>query len=206
MSALQAARIAVMKEVGYVQKQSSPNLNYKYAGEQALIAALRPSMIEQGLTLHPIKVESLQCSEYTTSNNKMMQVVRAIVHLQMTHVSGEAMALCVASEASDSSDKATAKMMTSAYKYALRQFFVIETGDDGDEERADREMEKDSNILLTKATVALHECQTLSELDKKMASILDAEQKAKFTAEHLAQLNRRCDQRRESLIRKGGAE
>jgi hypothetical protein len=200
MSALQSARIAVMKEVGYVQKTSSPNLNYKYAGEQALIAALRPAMIEQGLSLHPTGIEQLQSTEYTTSNNKQMQVVRAVVHLQMAHVSGETMSLCVAAEASDSSDKATAKMMTSAYKYALRQFFVIETGDDGDDERHERELNKHPKFET--AIKRITTSRDVEQLQSRMQEILAKAGEYGLTADHLSRLEDRMAEQEERLCRK----
>jgi hypothetical protein len=37
---------AVMNEVGYVKKIRSAGVNYSFAGEAALIAAIRPSMVE----------------------------------------------------------------------------------------------------------------------------------------------------------------
>ena len=44
----------VMAEVGYVQKKDENKFQkYKYAGEGALLAALRPSMVKHGLVLFP---------------------------------------------------------------------------------------------------------------------------------------------------------
>ena len=40
---------AVMDEVGYVKKSKAANLNYSFAGEAALIAAIRPSMVGHGI-------------------------------------------------------------------------------------------------------------------------------------------------------------
>ena len=51
---LRAAQLAVMKDVGYVQKKGrvgSGNYGYTYAGEKELIAQLRPSMIKHGIVM-----------------------------------------------------------------------------------------------------------------------------------------------------------
>ena len=44
----------VMTDVGYVQKKDENKFQkYKYAGESALLAALRPAMVRHGLVLFP---------------------------------------------------------------------------------------------------------------------------------------------------------
>ena len=58
---------AVMQEVGYVRKQSSGDLNYTYAGERALIQALRPAMVEHGIYVYPSGIDNLRLETYKTS-------------------------------------------------------------------------------------------------------------------------------------------
>ena len=48
---IQKAIWAIMCEISYVQKQKSPNLNYTFAGEAALIRALRPYMEKYGVIM-----------------------------------------------------------------------------------------------------------------------------------------------------------
>ena len=56
--------IAVMRDVGYVQKAGHNDFqNYKYATEADAIAALRPAMIKHGLCMIP-SVESVEQDEW----------------------------------------------------------------------------------------------------------------------------------------------
>ena len=57
-----AALNAVMQEVGYVQKKRTAGLNYTFAGEAALIAAIRPELEAQGVVVHPGQVIELRMS------------------------------------------------------------------------------------------------------------------------------------------------
>lgn len=131
---------AVMDEVGYVKKSKSGGLNYSFAGESALIAAIRPSMVEHGIFMYVGAVLEIRRENYTSKSGTSMinTVIHAIVCFR--HVSGEIINVAAVGEGSDSGDKSANKAMTGLYKYALRQTFCIETGDDPDkyasEERA----------------------------------------------------------------------
>ena len=126
------ALTAAYGEVGYVQKQRSPNLNYSYAGEAALIEAIRPAMVHHGITVFVKSIMSVHQSEFTTAKGSVM--TRSVVQVIITflHESGTFIDVQAAGEGMDSGDKSLNKAMTGAYKYALRQTFCIETGDDPD--------------------------------------------------------------------------
>lgn len=132
MSAIHEAIHKVMDEVGYVKKSRAQNLNYSFAGEAALISALRPSMVEHGLYMTVSKIHTITRENYTTKNGTAM--VNTVIHasVRFTHVSGESFEVDAVGEGSDSGDKSANKAMTGLYKYALRQTFCIETGDDPD--------------------------------------------------------------------------
>ena len=137
----------VMDEVGYVKKSKAANLNYSFAGEAALIAALRPAMVENGIYMSVSKVHNITRENYTTAKGTAM--VNTVIHatVKFTHISGESIEVDAVGEGSDSGDKSANKAMTGLYKYALRQTFCIETGDDPDkyasEERGDPEIVSD---------------------------------------------------------------
>lgn len=137
----------VMDEVGYVKKSKAANLNYSFAGEAALIAALRPAMVENGIYMSVSKVNNITRENYTTAKGTAM--VNTVIHatVKFTHTSGESIEVDAVGEGSDSGDKSANKAMTGLYKYALRQTFCIETGDDPDkyasEERGDPEIVSD---------------------------------------------------------------
>ena len=58
----------VMGRVGYVQKQRSGTLKYTYAGETALIEAIRPHMVDVGLIFYQSGVELLNRAEFTSKS------------------------------------------------------------------------------------------------------------------------------------------
>jgi hypothetical protein len=127
----------IMAEVGYVKKQRGANLNYTYAGEAALISALRPEMVENGIFCHVAEIRDIVTREYTTGNGKAMVNVTLQGTVRFYHApSGTYIDVVSCGEGSDTGDKATNKAMTGMYKYALRQTFCIETGDDPDKERS----------------------------------------------------------------------
>ena len=140
------AIIKVMENVGYVQKKSAAGLNYKYAGEAALIAALRPEMVANGIFVSMDEVKEIIRETYTTSKGSTMNDVIVSVLVRFTHApSATSITVASTGEGSDVGDKATNKALTGAYKYALRQTFCIETGDDPDDFASDK-MERERKV------------------------------------------------------------
>ncbi len=130
---IHTAILKVMSEVGYVQKKRTQGLNYSYAGEAALIEAIRPAMIEAGITMHVSDVQHVASNDYTTKNGAVMHSLSIISQITFSHAaSGTSITSQAFGEGADSGDKAAYKAQTGAYKYALRQTFCIETGDDPD--------------------------------------------------------------------------
>lgn len=122
----------VMKEVGYVQKETSPRLSYSYAGEAALITALRPAMITNQLVCYPVKQEG-DYQDFKTKGGTPMHRCTGIVIFRFVHAPSDTSAeVQLRGECMDAGDKASGKALTVALKYALRQTFLIETGDDPD--------------------------------------------------------------------------
>ena len=63
--------------------------------------------------------------------------------------SGEELTVRVAGEGADAGDKAPYKAMTGALKYALLQSFLLATGDDPEDERADSRATLGSERVIT---------------------------------------------------------
>ena len=126
------AVIAIMHEIGYVQKQKSPNLNYSYAGEAALIAALRPVMIEHGVYCYVSRIVPSR-EAFTTAKGTFMNVTVSQGEVTFVHSkNGTSITVQAIGEGMDVGDKSANKSATGLLKYALRQTFLIETGDDPD--------------------------------------------------------------------------
>jgi hypothetical protein len=130
---IHAAILAVMREVGYVQKERKDGLNYSFAGERALIAALRPSMIDHGIYMAVVEYREIDRSDYMTANQKPMNSTSVHGVVRFTHVpTGTFVDVASIGEGADNGDKSANKAATGMYKYAIRQTFMIETGDDPD--------------------------------------------------------------------------
>jgi len=124
---------AVMQEVGYVKKTSSKELRYTFASETAFIEAVRPAMVEHGLYLYPVTMNHVWREQYSTKSGSMMVNTLESVKYRMQHTPSDTfIEIDVLGEGADVGDKSANKAMTGSYKYALRQVFMIETGDDPD--------------------------------------------------------------------------
>jgi hypothetical protein len=122
----------------YVQKtgQMQGTMRYSYAKEGDFIAAIRPLMETHGVTIRPKAVEAVLMEVIETSGDRgTRRQNRAVVRVtfELLHVSGDHADIQTFGEGIDSGDKAFNKAMTGAMKYAMRQTFCVETGDDPDD-------------------------------------------------------------------------
>lgn len=129
------AKLAVMSQVGYVQKQGKMQGggSYTYAKEGDFIAAIRPEMIAAGLAFSPVSCELLDKTEIPRDKGGFTFRVVVKRTFRLSHESGEFEDIVTVGEGMDVGDKACNKAMTAAKKYALREAFLIETGDDPDD-------------------------------------------------------------------------
>lgn len=128
----------VMEAVDAVFKEKSDTLRYSIVTEGALLSALRPHMVKQELTIAPIAVDVVNREPYTTSQGSTWINILAVHTYRISHASSDThLEVQVLGEGADSGDKAANKAMTVSLKYALRQTFLIETGDDPDKTPSD---------------------------------------------------------------------
>jgi hypothetical protein len=147
----------VMKAVGYVKQTGTMQVqgrHYSYTSESDLIEALRPAMNEAGVICMPRSIVEIRQETYTTKGGSVMNRVTLLIQYAFVHAASGTELLCqTVGEGSDAGDKATAKAMTGALKYALRQTFLIETGDDPDKGASADQERASSN---GKPTVTVH--------------------------------------------------
>ena len=148
----------IMSNVGYVQKKTAENLTYTFAGEAALIAAVRPWMVLAGVVMTIDGVMNKTREQYETKSGTPMNNTTIDIAVRFTHApSGTHTIVMASGEGSDSGDKATSKALTGAYKYAIRQTFCLETGDDPDEHSSEKmERKKPETVEQAKARL-VHE-------------------------------------------------
>jgi hypothetical protein len=139
----------VMKAVGYVKQTGTMQVQghrYSYTSESDLIEALRPAMNEAGVICMPRSIVEMRQETYTTKGGSVMNRVTLLIQYAFVHAASGTELLCqTVGEGSDAGDKATAKAMTGALKYALRQTFLIETGDDPDKGASSEQERASSN-------------------------------------------------------------
>lgn len=119
----------VMSEVGYVQKaQRNTHFKYNYAGEAALLAKLRPAMLDAGLMLIP----SSDGDPFVDPQGR----THVVMSYTLCHKDGDVWPtpLRIPGCGTDTQDKGTYKAITGANKYLLFKLFQIETGDDPEKE------------------------------------------------------------------------
>jgi len=123
----------VMKQVGYVQKEESRKLGYSYASEAALISAIRPHMVEVGLFVYPSSMIDIPAESFTSKHGSTINVSKLAAIYCFHHAPSDTkFFVSVIGKGMDTGDKDSNKAMTAAFKYAIRQPLMIETGDDPD--------------------------------------------------------------------------
>lgn len=157
---------AVMKKVGYVQKQGVNDFHkYKYASEADLLSALRPAMVEAGLLLLPSIRDLQKIDDHGNTT--------VVVEYTLAHISGEVWPekIVIAGTGNDRSktgvgDKGVYKALTGANKYLLFKLFQIETGDDPENDtRQQDDLEKTKNQYISSCEkFIVNGCTTSEEL------------------------------------------
>lgn len=130
------AIVDVMKEIGAVGKDGKSQQGYKYRGIDAVMNALNPALINNGVFVVP---EVLEQAREERTNTKGTTLIYSIVKMKFTFYAsdGSSVSAVVVGEGMDSGDKATNKAMSIAFKYACFQTFCIPTEellDDADKE------------------------------------------------------------------------
>jgi hypothetical protein len=126
----------VMKDVcnlGKDGKMAAQAGGYGYLSEERVVTTLHESMEKHGLVIVPVAMEVIDDREDILSSGKIMHDTRIRASYRFVDSEdGDFMDLQVLGEGSDTGDKTLNKCMTGAFKYALRQSFMISTGDDPD--------------------------------------------------------------------------
>jgi hypothetical protein len=119
----------------YVQKtgQMQGAARYSYAKEGDFIAAIRPLMELHGVTIRPVAQQVVTNEAFERKSGAAAYRVVILATFELLHTSGDRATVQAFGEGQDSGDKAFNKAMTGAMKYALRQTFCVETGDDPDD-------------------------------------------------------------------------
>jgi ERF superfamily len=126
----------VRRRIGYIQKRGyNERHNYNYVAAADIAGTIGDILAELGVVVIR-RLESIAYEPHAPG--RLERVARVIMAYTFTDEdSGEEIAARVAGEGLDLGDKASYKAMTGALKYALLQSFLLATGDDPEDERAD---------------------------------------------------------------------
>jgi len=128
----------VRRRIGYIQKRGyNERHNYSYVAAADIAGTVGDILAELGVVVIP-RLESITYEPNTPGRTDSVRIARVIMAYTFTDVnSAEELTARVAGEGLDVGDKASYKAMTGALKYALLQSFLLATGDDPEDERAD---------------------------------------------------------------------
>ncbi len=167
------AILAVYSKVGYVLKSGfNDHQKYKFAGESDFIEALRPAMIEAGLISYPTGIRG-ECKNIVI-DGKPKNHATYIYTFRIIHAeSGEYIDVEAAGEGTGNDDKSSYKAATGAQKYALRQMFLIETGNDPDKDPVTAREEEERRRKEQEAAAAREkaEAEKKKEMEKSFVPI-----------------------------------
>jgi hypothetical protein len=115
----------IMSRIKYMPKDGDIQFGktkYKYLSAEEIIKNVRTEMIKEKLIMYPFETE---VTNQTGSEKDLLVTYRVVAVEDNSFIDVQ-----VAGGGYDSADKKTYKAITGAYKYAIRQMFMIETGDD----------------------------------------------------------------------------
>ncbi len=125
---LAAAICAVIQAVETVPKNGWNNFHkYNFSTEADILRAVREAMVANGLALVPSGIQHLGSAQFGQKGRFRTEF---LVTYTLMHTSGASQTITVIAAGVDAEDKGPYKGMTGAQKYALRQTFLIPTGDD----------------------------------------------------------------------------
>lgn len=154
------AKLAIMRDVPYIQKtgrMKSEKMNFTFASEQDVIEAVRPSMV-----LHQVVI---------TRQAMARDGAYIICIYSFTHVpTGSSEQIVTLGDIESGAKGGGYKAMTGSQKYAIRQWLMIETGDDPDKSRGKDNDDGDAPAEGLQKRIAagvkqIMESTTLKELD-----------------------------------------
>ena len=187
------AQLACMEDVSYIRKERVQGLRYSVMSESEVISQCRPVLMEYGV-VGPTPVEAtFVCMQDVSKGDGVWQLFTGTRRFRFTHVPSKTFdEVEVFAQDCDGQGKAANKAMTVAKRYALREWLLLETGDDPYED-----VEEDGDFY-ERACTAISEAKT----DEAVTSILTYASKhegAKITIKQVQDLSVRAEEQRKTF-------
>lgn len=130
LAPLLAALVKARAEIGPVAKDSrNAQQGYAYMSRDELAARVTPVLARHGLAFVLIDAPELTRTSYATRAGGSAWHVQLTARFRLYHESGAALEIRCPGEAADAGDKAIAKALSYAEKFALRLLLGVATGD-----------------------------------------------------------------------------
>lgn len=128
----------IQQSIGTVIKGGfNDHFKYKFARERDVVAEVKPLLKEQGLAITHSVLKEEEIEHGTTSSGAKKYLTKLTIEFRITNVKDPADFVLSTAMGSgqDGEDKGVPKAYTMALKYFLSKMFLIETGDDAEEEK-----------------------------------------------------------------------
>src|ERR1700722_15849441 len=133
--------LRVISKIGSVAKDGNNTFHkYKYASESAIMDAVRPALIEEGLAIFT-SLESFTVDAVEGKVKDECRVTQTYIHTIMDQDDGTAFQVRSFGQGIDTGDKAGYKAATGAMKYFLSKNFMVSFSDDPENTTYDRDRE-----------------------------------------------------------------
>jgi hypothetical protein len=128
----------VRRRISYIQKRGhNERFNYSYVTAADLAGAVGDALADLEVVVIP-RLESISHESISPNPGYPDRLTRVVMTYTLMDVnSTEELTVKMPGEGKDQGDKGPYKAMTGALKYALLQTFLIATGDDPEDERAE---------------------------------------------------------------------
>lgn len=164
---------AELSKVGIAKaRENKQGAGYMFRGIDDVYNTLSPLLAQHGLCILP-RMLSRQCEERQSKSGGALFYVTVEAEFDFVCAEdGSKHTVKTFGEAMDSSDKATNKAMSAAYKYAAFQAFAIPTEADNDADAHTHEVT--ASNAATEWINAIQGCADVAELDKLAAELKEA--------------------------------
>lgn len=184
------------KESGYVPKHgqfqgANDKERWKYVTAEDIVSHVREAILKAGLVMTVTNADVKELSDHETKYGARWY--RFLVTIKITIIdseSGETVEGEFTGLGMDGGDKAIAKGYTMALKYALRQMFLIETGEDDPDREKPEERPAQSEPTLKEFAMQLPETtrhQIRDHVGPKMADLKKFCQKYEWQIEKIVE-------------------